>query len=155
MRELLKNKLWLLSSAALLVLPLYTWRRLIKSYRKEIHNYENDILFHNRHNCVVMYSPKKGMSGWPPNTGRVKPKIVDGIGTLFEPIIYFINTATQTLDIAMMILSFNGVLNALVEANKRGVKIRLLLNYNHAEGFLNNYRKLIKEGKWVLNFFNS
>ncbi|CAH0546144.1 unnamed protein product [Brassicogethes aeneus] len=145
-RDLFKNKLWVLSSAALLVVPIYTWRKLYKSYKEDKINYEREVLFHKRHNCVVLYSPRKGMSGWPPHLTRIKANIKDGMSVLIEPIVYFINTAIKSIDIAVMILTCEGITNALIDASKRGIKVRILLNFEHAYNTSHLYRKMINEG---------
>ncbi|KAJ8926551.1 hypothetical protein NQ314_021067 [Rhamnusium bicolor] len=156
LKNLIENKFTLVSSAALVLIPYYTWKTLYYSYKSLRNEYEDEILFQKRHNCVVMYTENKGMSGWPPHTGRVKLDInkKNSLDTLHEPILYFINTAKKSLDIAFMLLDVNSIYMALKRAHERGIKLRILLNYDHCESRLVEIKNLAKEGIEVLTYIS-
>lgn len=120
------NKLQSISYLALLGLP-FLWYTIYLSHKKDKSDYKNKLIFHKRHNCVVCYDPNEGMSGWPPSSTRIKPSL-QNLDILYEPLIYYIETAKKTLDIAVMLLSTKSVIKSLKEAQQRGVKIRIIVN---------------------------
>lgn len=106
--------------------------------------YEEVKLFKKRHNCVVMYR-EKVVVGWPPKEIIVKSDIPkDCFEDLYEPILYFINTAKYSIDVAVMIIGIKPIFKALLDAQRRGVKIRIVLNFEHID--TDNIKELIREG---------
>lgn len=148
LKDIIGNKFAMISSAALILVPYFTWKSLYNSYNNLKNKYDEEVLFYKRHNCVVIYSGVKGMSGWPPHTERVKLDFNNQncLAELREPIIYFIDTAKKSLELAFMMINVNSVYKALIRAHQRGVKVRILLNFEHCEGKLSEIRNLIKEG---------
>lgn len=131
----------------LLLLPIYTWRRLFKTLRQLRLQYEEKQLFYKRHNCCVMYFKSRGMSGWPPHNQRIQVSLKDG-NLMYEPIMYFLQTATRTLDIAIMMIHVNVFYDVLLEACLAGVKIRLLLDHT-ASSHNPQVKKLQKAGMYL------
>lgn len=130
---------------AILVIPsFYAWRWLYRNYRAMTKEYNNKKLFHERHNCVIMYSRNR-VTGWPPekNMRLISLKTEDFV----EPFVYFIDTAEINIDMAAMSLSIPSLINALKRAAKRGVSVRIIINYSSMSGRTEQYRGLIKHGK--------
>lgn len=148
LKIIVENKFIVISSAALILVPYFTWKNLYNSYKNLKNKYDEELLFYKRHNCVVMYSGIKGVSGWPPHTERIKLNLnkQNCLAEVREPVIYFIDTAKKSLELAFMLINVNVVYKALVRAHQRGVKVRILLNFEHCESMLNEIRNLIKEG---------
>ncbi|CAG9816275.1 unnamed protein product [Phaedon cochleariae] len=144
------NKLLIISSAAALLGPYYAWKYFISVYKSLRRQYDEEVIFHARHDCVVMYTGSKGMSGWPPYKGRIVPDITNEncLDVLYEPMIYFINTAEKSLDVACMMIGINKIFEALIVASKKGVKVRMLLNREHVNNthMLSNVRECIRQG---------
>lgn len=106
--------------------------------------YDEINLFKKRHNCVVMYR-EKVVLGWPPVERLLKSNVLkQHFEDLFEPLLYFINTAAFSLEVAVMLISVQPILKAFSIANKRGVKIRIILNLEHCKDI--NLKELVKEG---------
>lgn len=107
------------------------WYQLEKEYKKHL-------LYLKRHNCVVMYTNGK-MSGWPcegtsdPNESKLN------VIKLYEPILYFIRTAKTSIDIAIMTISVECIIDELLEAVKRNVRVRIITDFH----FNRNYRLLV------------
>lgn len=118
------NRKSLLITGALVIIPIY----LLKYYRKLKRDYEKRLLFSKRHNCVVTYQPMKGFFGWPLDSEGENDS-PDVIEELYEPIMYFIRTAQHSLDLCVMHLTVNCLVSELVTAKRRGVRIRILLNF--------------------------
>ncbi|XP_074028048.1 phospholipase D [Leptinotarsa decemlineata] len=148
LRSVLEYKFAILSSAAFIIIPYYTWKSFYRTYKSLKRQYDEEILFSKRHDCVVMYSSNKGMYGWPPYRERIVADITDEnwCDKLYEPIIYFIDTAKFTLDVAIMMITIKQIYQALIDAQKRGVKVRILLNFEHSENMLPQIRECIKGG---------
>ncbi|XP_057672633.1 uncharacterized protein LOC130904092 [Diorhabda carinulata] len=140
----------------LTILALIPWKILYNKYKTNQLKYEKQLLFHERHNCVVMYTNIKGMSGWPPYKDQIVANIKEKncLDPLYEPIIYFINTADKSLDISYMIIAIQKVYNTIIEACKRGVKIRLLMNFEESKNNLIPVQDCIKEGVSVQLYHN-
>lgn len=136
------QKVSLFFLAIVTIIPCYI------KYKRLKEKFNQELLFKQRHNCVVMYNTDLGMSGWPPYKKRIRPVITEEncLDVLYEPIIYFINTSTKTLDVAYMMISIPKIYDALIEACKRGVNVRLLMNFEHSKRDLNIIRKCIREG---------
>ncbi|XP_066254475.1 mitochondrial cardiolipin hydrolase-like [Euwallacea similis] len=128
--------------ASVLSLPLYSCFKLYKSWLRQRKIFEEKILFHQRHNCIVTYRTKGEIFGWP----SAKHSSKGIIHTLFNPIIYFIQTANKSIDIAVMLMNAHAILDELTKAKKRGIKIRILCNFRHIESMSNEIRKLQAEG---------
>lgn len=122
----------------LTIFPLYQIIKYIKTSRfvnKELMHFE-------RHNCVVMC--RNGLvEGWP-CYGKKEHLKYKGNNANFAPILYFIDTATKSLDIAIMTLNIHAIEMALINAAKRNVRIRLILECDllHPGNFLANLIKL-------------
>ncbi|KAG5899255.1 hypothetical protein JTB14_035433 [Gonioctena quinquepunctata] len=103
-----------------------------------------------------MYTGSKGMSGWPPYEERIVPDITtqNWCDILYEPIMYFLDTAKNTVDVAIMMISVKKIYQALINARRRNVKVRVLLNYEHCERMLPEIRKCIEEGIEVQLFIS-
>ncbi|KAJ8963774.1 hypothetical protein NQ317_005973 [Molorchus minor] len=97
--NILDNKFALITSTAIIIIPFYIY----KTYRTLKNEYQEKLLFYNRHNCVVMYN------------------------------------GTQ----------------ALKQARGRGVKIRLLVNYEHCANKCQEIKSLIKEGIEVQTYISN
>jgi len=98
--------------------------------------------FYEKHNCVVMFNALRGMAGWPDYRQRLKLTI-DTYHKFGDPILYYINTAEKTLDIAMMNLKFASITQALQSALKRGVAVRMVLFHDamHQDPDIERLRK--------------
>ncbi|KAJ8919630.1 hypothetical protein NQ315_006156 [Exocentrus adspersus] len=157
MMYLIENRIALLTSAALILVPLFTWRNLYETYRSLKRKYDEDVLFQKRHNCVIMYSEFKGMSGWPPHLERIKVDFdkENCLARLREPVIYFIDTARVSLDIAFMLVTVKSVYQALIRARHNGIRVRLLLNFESMKSRLNDIKSLIKEGIEVVTYISN
>ncbi|KAJ8964445.1 hypothetical protein NQ317_013855 [Molorchus minor] len=151
--NILNNKFTLITSTAIIIIPFYIY----KTYRTLKNEYQEKLLFYDRHNCVVMYNGTQGMSGWPPHTGRIKLNLKkeNCLEVIHEPVLYFIRTAKISLDVAFMLLGINSVYVALKQARGRGVKIRLLVNYEHCANKLSEIKSLIKEGIEVQTYISN
>lgn len=131
-----------------LIIPLsfFTCRSLYNSYMQLSTQYKEAIMFKKRHNCVVMYRDKSFI-GWSPEEKKWKSNIPkDNLEELYEPLLYFINTAKSSLDVAFMIISIKPIWNALADAHQRGVEVRLLLNFNHCDGMREDIKNLMRKG---------
>lgn len=157
LKHIFQNKYSFLATAVLLVIPAYSWKKFFNDRKKLKDDYEQEMLFHKRHNCVVTYQPNKGISGWPPNVGRIQGNSDKLFEDLYEPILYFIRTAKQSLDIAVMLITVKILYLELVKARKRGVRIRLLCNFQNNDSSQDQIRKLMAEGifcnKFILVIF--
>lgn len=145
----LKQKLAYLAATAI---PIYLWAKLIQNYLK----YKQQIIekkkTHNKHNCVVTYSKDSGMFGWPEYPERL-PLNLSSYDKFLEPVLYFIDTAKYKLDVSVMILNCQNIIDALVQAAERNVKIRLILDarYNDVK---QKMRLLVKKGEFLLFWLN-
>ncbi|XP_072399162.1 mitochondrial cardiolipin hydrolase-like [Diabrotica undecimpunctata] len=146
--NLLENKYCVFGLTALAIIP---WKVFYSKYKYFQKQYEEQLLFQNRHNCVVMYTVAKGMSGWPPHKDRILPDITskDGLYPMYEPLIYFIKTAEKSIYVAYMFIEIQEIMDALVEAHERGVKVRILLNFEHNKSDVGSIQKLISKGIMV------
>ncbi|HQY89450.1 MAG TPA: phospholipase D family protein [Tepidisphaeraceae bacterium] len=76
------------------------------------------------------------------SSGRHDPAVVeDGIAVYFSPdggaapaMVDVINGAQKTVDIAIFSITQKEIVKAIVAANKRGIKVRILLDSSQAEG---------------------
>lgn len=135
--------------SALLLIPFsfLACKSLYDSYEILFKHHEEVKLFKERHNCVVMYRDKV-FTGWPPIGKQIKSNIVkDSIAELYEPLHYFITTAQFSLDVALMTISMKPIYKALSQAANRGVKVRLLLNFEHAHVCKEDIKDLLRQGK--------
>lgn len=137
-------------STIFIFLSFYSWKSLYSTYKSLKSRYQKIVLHRQRHNCVVMYHATKGYNGWPPfSNTRVHSDISTKttLDQMFEPIVYFINTATFSLDIAVMLLNIQAIHDALLLACRRGIRVRILLNFE--DGRLrdtDNIQELKSEG---------
>ncbi|KAJ8959391.1 hypothetical protein NQ318_022079 [Aromia moschata] len=60
----------------------------------------------------------------------------------------------KSLDVAFMLISINKVYTALLNAHRKGVKIRILLNFDHCNSKLTEIRHLMSEGIAVLTYIS-
>lgn len=118
----------------LLSIPIYTWFKLYREWKNLRDEYEKHQLFTKRHNCTVMYR-NGNVIGWP-CANTLKHSI---LADKYEPILYFIRTSEVSLDIAVMVLNAQCVIDELVKAMKRNVKIRIIADYEY------NYNSVIKQ----------
>ncbi|CAH1987362.1 unnamed protein product [Acanthoscelides obtectus] len=154
--NIFENKAALVSASIAALIPLYAWKYLYSSYNKLKSNYEREKLFQERHNCTVMYSSNRGMTGWPPHTERLIPELRDPnmLKILIEPVSYFFATAEKSLDIALMLIIGKIFFAEILGAHRRGVKVRLILNYDHMDSTLPEIRELMKEGVKVAPYIS-
>ncbi|VEN41860.1 unnamed protein product [Callosobruchus maculatus] len=154
--NIFEDKLALVTTSVAALIPLYAWKFLYSNFNRLKSNYKHEKLFEERHNCTVMYSANRGMTGWPPYTERIVPEITDPnlLKILYEPILYFFETTERSLDIAMMLISSKLFFADILEAHRRGVKIRLIINYDHSTSSLPEIRELIKEGVKVAPYIS-
>ncbi|XP_028144520.1 uncharacterized protein LOC114338142 [Diabrotica virgifera virgifera] len=143
--KLLENKYCIFGLTALAIIP---WKIFYSKYKYYQNQYEEKLLFQNRHNCVVTYTATKGIAGWPPHNDRILPDITskDGLCALYDPFIYFIKTSEKSIEVAYMFILIQEILDALVEAHERGVKVRILLNFEHNKTDTGPIHKLISKG---------
>ncbi|XP_044272282.1 mitochondrial cardiolipin hydrolase-like [Tribolium madens] len=134
----------------ILFLPcVYMFKKLYTTYKSLKRQYEEEELFYERHNCVVMYS-KTHITGWPP---EYKISILTkNLDKFLEPYLYFINTSKHSIDLAVMTLAINSIMEALQNALKRGVKVRLIVNFLSIKSQAKRYNELIKSGIKVAFF---
>ncbi|CAG9771058.1 unnamed protein product [Ceutorhynchus assimilis] len=143
--RILQCKYSVLVTASLLVIPIYSWNCFFKYWKKLQNDYQQAILFNQRHNCVVTYQANKGFSGWPPNVGRVKPRLDKPFEELYEPILYFISTAEKTLDVAVMLINVKCIFVELVKAKQRGVTVKIIFDFHHTESSKDYIKKAVKK----------
>lgn len=140
------SKIIVCSTYLLIPLSFLACKSFYDTYIQLARQYKEVKLFKSRHNCVVMYRDKVFI-GWPPIGKRLKSDIPkDRLEELYEPVLYFINTAKYSLDVAVMIITIKPIWKALADANCRGVKVRLLLNFDHCHGMHENIKDLLRKG---------
>jgi phosphatidylserine/phosphatidylglycerophosphate/cardiolipin synthase-like enzyme len=133
----------ILVPGVLFISSLYLWKKLYKTYITLGKQYQEQEVFYERHNCTIMYS-RKQITGWPPD---YKITIdTNNLDRFLEPYLYFIDTAKYTLDIAVMTFTMKQLLNAVQNALKRGVKVRLIANFLSVKGSNKHYNELQKAG---------
>lgn len=138
------HKSFLLVLAAL---PICSWLFFLKRWQSKQLDTDKQSLFFRKHNCVVTFQANKGYRGWPPNLkAAAAPTLLKTLENLIEPLLYFIHTAEQSLDMAVMILNLKSVYFELGEALKRGVKVRILCNFKHSDSSLNDIKSLVLLG---------
>lgn len=125
MFELSPRFFYVLIGAFSLIVPLYTWKRLYQ----QLCLLRETKLFHQRHNCCVTYFKGKGFAGWPPHKERLGYNIIES-DQIYEPILYFLRTAKYSVNVAVMILNINVIEEVLCKIAKRGVLVRLVLDYD-------------------------
>ncbi|KRT81466.1 hypothetical protein AMK59_5917 [Oryctes borbonicus] len=92
--------------------------------------YQQKEEYFRKHNCVVTYSKIHGVTGWPGFENDTTLISCNNCHDTFLPLLYFLSTTQETLDIAMMTLSSNVILSALFDLAKKGIKLRLVINYD-------------------------
>lgn len=146
-KDLLPNKCSLFVSTVLLILPVYSWKLFFRYWQELKKDHEERTLFETRHNCVVTYRPNKGFFGWPVSESEnVKFNNNKMFEHLYQPVIYFIKTSKKSLDISVMILNLNVIYAELLQARKRGVKIRIINNFQHTNSCKEMIYEMIKNG---------
>lgn len=131
----------------LATLPICSWVFFLKKWQSKQVNTHKQLLFLQKHNCVVTFQANRGYRGWPPDLKAVTaPTLLKTLENLIEPLLYFIQTAERSLDMAVMILNLKSVYFELSEALKRGVKVRILCNFKHSDSSLNDIKSLILLG---------
>lgn len=144
--KLIPLKIFEYSKYLIIPLSFFTCRSFYNSYMQLSSEYKEAVLFKKRHNCVVMYR-NNIFIGWPPLEKKLKSSIPkDHLEELYEPLLYFINTARYSLDVAFMIISIKPIWKALDDAYQRGIKVRLLLNFDHSDSMRKNIKTLMRKG---------
>lgn len=139
----------------LVAVPVCSWALFLKKWQSKQRDTNKHLLFLQKHNCVVTFQANKGYRGWPPNLRTVAtPTLTKTLENLIEPLLYFIQTAERSLDMAVMILNLKSVYSELSEALKRGVKVRILCNFQHSNSSLSDIKSLIKQGRLVSIIFS-
>ncbi|KAK9877192.1 hypothetical protein WA026_016940 [Henosepilachna vigintioctopunctata] len=143
-KQLNSHAFILLKCVIILVPPYIVCKYLYVRYKDDRKRYEEAVLFRKRHNCVVMYRSGKGHSGWPTliSANNISIKNID---LLYEPFMYFIDTAKKSLDIAIMSISVKPIIDALINAHKRGIKIRVISNFYTNVGKTNYYKEMKRQ----------
>lgn len=129
-----------------LLLPAYTWSKFFKIWRSLRKNLKNNRLFYSRHNCVVMYDNKRGVTGWP-----IPLDSVTHTFNIYDPVLYFIYTAQKSLDVAMMVISNNTIANALLKVHKKGIAVRVLLDHDYSRN--ESCKDLENSGKYLFYYY--
>lgn len=126
-KQMLRSKLFcfIIGSVSVL-LPWYTWKRLFKQIQLK----RAEKLFYHRHNCCVRYFKDKGFTGWPPNKQKNLLLLNEEI---YQPLLYFLETAKCNIDIAVMILNVRKIEEVLCQIAKKGVVIRLIMDYDKSQ----------------------
>lgn len=106
--------------------------------------------FWERHNCVVTYNRRHLMTGWPGQLIR-EATLMDDEQRLL-PILYFIDTAQKSIDLAIMTLNCPEIVEALIKAQKRGVMVRVILHYDQVNEDMLKKRKDAGECNQTLRF---
>lgn len=138
-----RNCLYFIAGSFALLLPLYTWKRLLR----QLEQMREEKLFHQRHNCCVTYSQGKGYAGWPPHKERLSYVLLTH-QEVYEPLLYFLQTAKYTLNIAVMILSVRRIIETLCEIARKGVCVRLLMDYDKSD--TETIQKLKQSGNYYI-----
>ncbi|KAL1518199.1 hypothetical protein ABEB36_001860 [Hypothenemus hampei] len=141
-----KRSLYIL---ALIIVPTYAWTSFFTYWNKKIAEYANKQHVYKTHRCVITYRASKGLFGWPTNvTQSIKPNIKSEtlLSNLYEPFESFLRTAQSSLDIAVMIINVNTIYIEIIKARRRGVKIRVIFNFEHSQNCKDQIRALLIEG---------
>uniref|UniRef100_A0A1Y1KVD3 Mitochondrial cardiolipin hydrolase n=2 Tax=Photinus pyralis TaxID=7054 RepID=A0A1Y1KVD3_PHOPY len=133
---------------AIFSLPLYSWTKVYKEWKKIREELKKHSLYLQRHICMGVYSAGV-LSGWPTEDRAEKSKGFN-INTQFEPILYFIRTAERSLDIAIMFIQIKSILDELLAASRRNVKVRIIVDYNYNNN--KDLRHLERSGIEVLYY---
>lgn len=151
--EMFSKKLGSLSELIIIPCTFLAFKYLYDYYVALSKKYHERLMFKQRHNCVVMYR-NNIITGWPPFKERMKGNISkDCLVALYEPLLYFINTAQHSIDVAVMIINLPHITNALNDACLRGIKIRVLINFHHTESSKKLINELIKNGNYITYTF--
>ncbi|KAK5639329.1 hypothetical protein RI129_011821 [Pyrocoelia pectoralis] len=124
--------------AVLIAVPVITWAQFFKEWYQQEKQNKQHLLFLKRHNCVVMYTRGK-MTGWPSESTTNQNENRLNVKELYEPILYFIRTSKTSIDIAVMTISVECIIDELLEAVKRNVKVRIITDFH----FNRNHKLLI------------
>lgn len=124
----LSKCLYFIVGSFTLLLPLYTWKRLFHQFQQM----REETLFLQRHNCCVTFFQGKGFAGWPPHKDRLGYAMPTH-QEVYEPVLYFLRTAKYSLDIAVMILCVRKIIETLCEIAEKGVRIRLIMDYERSD----------------------
>lgn len=134
----------LLSFGALGAIPYTTWSYLYVTYKEKKRLCDETILHYKRHNCVVTFSKGKGHFGW---CERDETNLnISNVKSVYEPFLYFINTARETLDIAVMSMNAECIIKSLISAQQKGVKVRVISNFCMNKNSRNYYHEMEKNG---------
>lgn len=104
-------------------------------------------------NCLVTLSRIHGVTGWPGFKDETTTITCRNYRDVFEPILYFLEDTRETLDIAVMAVTSNIIVTTLLSLLKRGVKLRLLLNYDHIIR-KRAVKELLKYGNFAAHCYN-
>lgn len=144
--KLIPTKIFEHSTYLIIPLSFFICKSLYNSYIELSTEYKEAVLFKRRHNCVVMYRDKV-LIGWPPVEKKLKSSIPKNhLDDLYEPLLYFINTAKHSLDAAFMVVTIKPIWKSLANAYHRGVKVRLLLNFDHCDIMRDDINTLKSKG---------
>lgn len=116
-----------------LALAPFAWvlfYRIAKQCNLKLKQRREQRMFWERHNCVVTYNSRRFMTGWPSRLIR-EARLMDDDQRL-SPILYFIDTAEKSFDLAVMTLNCPEIIEALMKAQKRGVMVRVIHNYDQS-----------------------
>ncbi|KAK5640406.1 hypothetical protein RI129_011217 [Pyrocoelia pectoralis] len=142
----------------LIAASTYTWFKFFKEWYELQKQYKKHLLFLKRHNCVVMYwynSAGKRIGDWPCDDSD-DPADDDIKGTnvirQYEPILYFIRTAKESLYIATMFIHVQCIVDELLVAHTRNVIIKIIVYYNYNKSGTTCIQQLQRAGIEVLYY---
>lgn len=80
-------------------------------------------------------------------------KCINGFcaGRLMNKILYYIDSAEKSIHVAMFTLSNQQLANSIIDAYRRGVEIRIILDRTNSKDQYSQYNRLKKAGKLTLN----
>ncbi|XP_060519399.1 uncharacterized protein LOC132697780 isoform X2 [Cylas formicarius] len=143
-----RNGFFLISSVTCIVIPFYMWKSLWQLWRTLQKENDEILLFHKRHNCVVIYQPKTGLSGWPRHNDEKTPDINSRMIHLCEPFTYFIRTAKESLCIAFMVINIKHTESCNEDIKKllnEGVKFQFFVAPTSAMDTIMHHKFMVKD----------
>lgn len=106
--------------------PLFTWSYFLYIWKTQRKKAADEVLYYKKNNCVITYAVDRNIRGWfESNTNSINRNTFK---MNFTPLLYFINSAKQTLDIAVMTFNINTLTEALSQLKDKGVVIRMIVD---------------------------
>ncbi|XP_044766926.1 mitochondrial cardiolipin hydrolase-like [Coccinella septempunctata] len=143
-QEVIWETFRLINYAAIGILPYKTWKYFYDTYKEEKDFCDEESLYHKRHNCVVTFSKGRSHIGW---CGIQELNLnIYNVKSVYEPFLYFIDTAQKSLDVAIMSLNVKCIIESLIAAHKRGVNVRVISNFYMDKNSLQLYKQMERNG---------